>query len=68
MDHFTSLEIQKLLQAQVKNKRVSTWIKLIYCFGLSLPEIQKAYTEKNLKIICLKAEKEKFILALYKKL
>ena len=39
IDHFTSLEIQKLLQAQVKNKRVSTWIKLIYCFGLSLSEI-----------------------------
>jgi len=41
------LEIQKLLQSPEKNKRVSTWIKLIYCFGLSLPEIQKSIYGKK---------------------
>ena len=52
IDHFTSLEIQKLLQAQVKNKRVFTWIKLIYCFGLSLSEIA------NLKVTDINLTKQ----------
>jgi len=52
MDCFSSLEIQKLLQAPAKNKRVSTWIKLIYSFGLSLPEIA------NLKVTDINLTKQ----------